>query len=188
MKEASLHWKLIRTVPEGSPEEVLISGESPVQVEPYTVTRLHEIRFVVPEVQGPMQLWVWVEDPSGRIRARNCLDLESFSAQRPYEARMTPEGVNYTVRLSLDSYSKCEWSGGHGTASHPAGVIPLPIRGLIQAVKTCESLTVQAAVEGSRRAAMRALMAHPLVPSWEIAKPLLDDLLTANRLWLPWAA
>ena len=67
------------------------------------------------------------------------------------------------------------------------GEIPLPIRGLIQAVKAYESLTVQAAVEGSRRIALQALMAHPLVPSWEVAQPLLDELLAANRAWIPWA-
>jgi 6-phospho-beta-glucosidase len=67
------------------------------------------------------------------------------------------------------------------------GAIPLPIRGLIQAVKAYESLTVQAAVEGSRRVAMQALMTHPLVPSWEVAKPLLEELLVANKSWLPWA-
>jgi 6-phospho-beta-glucosidase len=64
--------------------------------------------------------------------------------------------------------------------------MPLSIRGLVQAVKAYESLTVQAAVEGSPRIAMQALMAHPLVPSWEVAKPLLDELLQANRSWLPW--
>lgn len=71
---------------------------------------------------------------------------------------------------------------------HPvrAGAIPLPIRGLIQAVKAYESLTVQAAVEGSVRVAMQALMAHPLVPSWEVARPLLEELLAANRPWIPW--
>ena len=74
------------------------------------------------------------------------------------------------------------------TGPHPIhfGTIPLPIRGLIQAVKAYESLTVQAAVEGSRRVAMQALMAHPLVPSWEVAKPLLEDLLEANQRWLAW--
>jgi 6-phospho-beta-glucosidase len=72
---------------------------------------------------------------------------------------------------------------------HPLrmGAIPLPIRGLIQAVKAYESLTVQAAVEGSRQVAMQALMAHPLIPSWEVAKPLLEELLAANRSWLHWA-
>jgi len=68
------------------------------------------------------------------------------------------------------------------------GAIPLPIRGLIQAVKAYESLTVQAALEGSKRLAMQALLAHPLVRSWEIAKPLLEELLAANRTWIPWAA
>jgi len=72
---------------------------------------------------------------------------------------------------------------------HPIrmGGLPLPIRGLIQAVKAYESLAVQAAVEGSRRVAMQALMAHPLVPSWDKAKPLLNDLMEANKPWLPWA-
>jgi len=76
-----------------------------------------------------------------------------------------------------------------GIGPHPLrmGAIPLPIRGLIQAVKAYESLTVQAAVEGSRHVAMQALMAHPLVPSWEVAKPLMEELLAANRPWLPWA-
>lgn len=69
---------------------------------------------------------------------------------------------------------------------HPIrmGEIPLPIRGLIQAVKAYESLTVQAAVEGSRRVAMQALMAHPLTPGWETARPMLDALLEANRPWV----
>jgi 6-phospho-beta-glucosidase len=75
------------------------------------------------------------------------------------------------------------------TGPHPLrmGALPLPIRGLVQAVKAYESLTVQAAVEGSRKVALQALMAHPLTPSWSVAKPLFDDLLAANRPWLPWA-
>ncbi len=67
------------------------------------------------------------------------------------------------------------------------GEIPLAIRGLVQAVKAYESLTVQAAVEGSRRLALQALLAHPMVPSWEAASDLLDDLLLANQEWIPWA-
>jgi 6-phospho-beta-glucosidase len=67
------------------------------------------------------------------------------------------------------------------------GPLPLPVRGLIQSVKSYESLTVQAAVEESRRVALQALMAHPFTPSWDVAKPLLDDLLAANQAWIPWA-
>ena len=69
----------------------------------------------------------------------------------------------------------------------PFGELPLPVRGLIQAVKAYDSLTVEAAVQGSARVALQALMAHPLVPSWEVAQPLLDVLLAANAEWLPWA-
>jgi len=73
--------------------------------------------------------------------------------------------------------------------AHPirVGALPLAIRGLVQAVKAYESLTVQAAVEGSRRIAMQAMMSHPLVPSWSVAKPLLEELLAANKTWIPWA-
>jgi 6-phospho-beta-glucosidase len=75
------------------------------------------------------------------------------------------------------------------TGAHPVrlGTIPLGVRGLIQAVKSYESLTVDAAVKGSRKLAMQALMSHPLTPSWDVAKPLLERLLEANRAWLPWA-
>lgn len=75
------------------------------------------------------------------------------------------------------------------TGPHPIrmGDIPLGIRGLIQAVKAYESLTVEVAVNGSRRLALQALMSHPLVPSWDVAKPLLERLLEANRPWIPWA-
>jgi 6-phospho-beta-glucosidase len=73
--------------------------------------------------------------------------------------------------------------------THPIrmGALPLAVRGLVQAVKAYESLTVQAAVEGSKRIAMQALMMHPLTPSWEVAKPMLEELLAANKPWLPWA-
>ena len=75
------------------------------------------------------------------------------------------------------------------TGAHPIriGEIPLAIRGLIQSVKAYESLTVEAAVKGSRQVAMQALMANPLVPNWDVARPLLDQLLAANRPWLRWA-
>lgn len=75
------------------------------------------------------------------------------------------------------------------TGAHPIhmGEIPLPIRGLIQNVKAYESLTVQAAVEEDRRIAMQALMTHPLVPGWEVAKPLFEELTEANAEYVPWA-
>ena len=73
---------------------------------------------------------------------------------------------------------------------HPIriGAIPIQIRGLIQAVKTYEQLTVEAAVQESRRIALQALMAHPLTQDWETASVLLDALLEANQTWIRWAS
>lgn len=77
--------------------------------------------------------------------------------------------------------------GQDGATPLHVGEIPLQIRGLIQAVKAYEMLTVQAAVEGSKRIALQALMAHPLVGDFDVARPLLDELLIANKPFLPWA-
>jgi 6-phospho-beta-glucosidase len=70
---------------------------------------------------------------------------------------------------------------------HPLEVPALPpeMLGLVQAVTAYETLAVEAAVTGDRSVALRALLAHPLVRQWEIAEPLLADLLTVNRHFLP---
>jgi len=59
------------------------------------------------------------------------------------------------------------------------------IAGLTQQVKAYEVLAAKAGAEGDRRAALQALLAHPLVPSFSVAKGLLEALLEANRPFLP---
>lgn len=74
-----------------------------------------------------------------------------------------------------------------GDGARPLAVKPLPlhIRGLVQAVKAYELLTVEAAVTGDERAALRALLAHPLVPSFSVAQGLWESIKEANRQYLP---
>jgi len=57
--------------------------------------------------------------------------------------------------------------------------------GLVQQVKAYERLTVQAAIHGDRSAALKALLANPLVAHYNVATALLDALLEANRRHLP---
>ena len=52
-------------------------------------------------------------------------------------------------------------------------------------MKAYERLAVQAAISGDRTVALRALMANPLVSDYDVAAPLLDALLEANRAHLP---
>jgi len=65
------------------------------------------------------------------------------------------------------------------------GEIPSDIESLIRSIKDYQKLTVRAAMEGSYDLALRALVAHPLVMSYKKAKLVLDDLLEANRDYLP---
>jgi 6-phospho-beta-glucosidase len=48
-----------------------------------------------------------------------------------------------------------------------------------------ELLTVEAAIHGDRNAAYQALLAHPLGPSADKVREVLDDMLLTNRNWLP---
>jgi len=70
--------------------------------------------------------------------------------------------------------------------AHPLPLGPLSAdqRGLVQSVKAYEELAIRAATTGDRRIARLALGANPLVGA-EIAGPILDALLDANRVHLP---
>ncbi|GAB6099943.1 6-phospho-beta-glucosidase [Halanaerocella petrolearia] len=70
--------------------------------------------------------------------------------------------------------------------AHPLNAEPLPakVKGILQPVNEYETLTVEAGVNGDYEAALQALLVHPLVES-SIAQPLLDDLIEANKDYLP---
>jgi 6-phospho-beta-glucosidase len=70
--------------------------------------------------------------------------------------------------------------------AHPLPAKPLApeMRGLVEHVKAYERLTVEAALAGDRRTALRALIANPLVPAMQ-APALLDAILEANAAYLP---
>jgi 6-phospho-beta-glucosidase len=72
------------------------------------------------------------------------------------------------------------------------GATPLPLaplapelRGLVQAVKAYEELAVEAAITGDRTVAVKALLAHPLVGRYELARDLVAALIEVNRPFLP---
>jgi 6-phospho-beta-glucosidase len=71
--------------------------------------------------------------------------------------------------------------------AHPLPITKMPthVVGLIEAVKASEQLTVEAALTGDERAALRAITAHPLVPSFAVARSLLAGLLAENIDYLP---
>ncbi len=73
------------------------------------------------------------------------------------------------------------------TGAQPLPVTALPPHqaGLIAHTAAYEALAAGAAVTGDRELAFRALLTHPLIGQSGLAERLLDDLLTANRKYLP---
>ncbi len=72
-----------------------------------------------------------------------------------------------------------------GAHSLTSGHLPFSIRGLVQHVKAYEELTIEAAMSGDERAALLALTANPLVPSFAVARALWHDIREENRDFLP---
>jgi 6-phospho-beta-glucosidase len=66
----------------------------------------------------------------------------------------------------------------------PQKPLPPEIRGLVQAVKAYEELTIKAAAEGDEKTALQALLAHPFVTSFAQAKALWEAIKKANQAFL----
>jgi 6-phospho-beta-glucosidase len=75
--------------------------------------------------------------------------------------------------------------GAHGISPLHMGQLPDTIRSLCQTAKAWESWVVEAGVTGSRQAALMAMMTNPLVPSFDVAQALLEDMLEENKEFLP---
>jgi 6-phospho-beta-glucosidase len=73
----------------------------------------------------------------------------------------------------------------HGAHPIAQGDMPEVAAGLITQVKLYERRTVEAAVTGSYAAALEALLAHPLVASYPVAKQILDGYLDGLPGLLP---
>ncbi|HLB63638.1 MAG TPA: hypothetical protein VJJ46_02250 [Anaerolineales bacterium] len=65
------------------------------------------------------------------------------------------------------------------------GAIPDHALGLMKSVKAYERLTIQAAMERSYSLALKALAIHPLVPSFEVARSILDDYIEQHGDYFP---
>jgi 6-phospho-beta-glucosidase len=79
------------------------------------------------------------------------------------------------------------WCTVDGSGAHPVPQRPLPhaVRGITQQLAEYQRLAALAAWDGGRADAVRALVAHPFVPTLAVAEELYDDLAHANRDYLP---
>lgn len=106
----------------------------------------------------------------------NKKDIQTVNVQNNGIISCLPDHVSVEVNCLIDS-----------EGAHPIQIeTPMTpqIRGLLQVVKAYEELTVEAAVHGDYNKALQALVIHPLVGSLKVAKPVLDEILSANKKYL----
>ncbi|PZF88078.1 6-phospho-beta-glucosidase [Listeria ivanovii] len=73
----------------------------------------------------------------------------------------------------------------HGAEPVNFGKFPPAQRGLLQVMKSMEELTIEVAVTGDYATALQAFTSNPLVPSGDLAKTILDEMLEAHKEFLP---
>lgn len=65
------------------------------------------------------------------------------------------------------------------------GYLPVAVSGLVTEIKAFEILAAKAAVKGDYNAALQALCINPLIPSDDLAKTILDEMMEAHKEYLP---
>ncbi|WP_074438007.1 6-phospho-beta-glucosidase [Clostridioides difficile] len=65
------------------------------------------------------------------------------------------------------------------------GYLPDSVHGLVSQIKSFEVLVAKAAVYGDYESALLALCINPLIPSDDLAKTILDEMLEAHKDYLP---
>ena len=72
-----------------------------------------------------------------------------------------------------------------GARALPAGDLPPGIQAVVARHVANQEMIVEAALNGDRRLALHALLNDPLVRDLDTAGPMLDEMLAANRRYLP---
>ena len=100
---------------------------------------------------------------------------DNLNAPNIGQVPQLPEGAIVETRGVLDQ------AGFHPLAS------PLSegLESIVRPHALREELTVDAALEGDFEKALAAMKSDPLLPSPEVARPLLEELIAATKEWLP---
>lgn len=111
------------------------------------------------------------------------------SIQNDKHTEMVVSTKNNGTITDLPYDSAVEVSGvvtGKGFVPYNWGAFENPAaRGMLQVMKGMEETTIRAAITGDYGAALQAFTTNPLIPSGQIAKTLLDQMLYAHKDHLP---
>jgi 6-phospho-beta-glucosidase len=118
------------------------------------------------------------------------LAIDAISAFYNNTGRRMPFNIPNTgeVLPGFDEPTVVElWGTVDAKGFHPEPQKPLPhsVRGITQQLAEYQILAAKAGWDGDRADAIRAMAAHPLVPSLTVAESLYDEMAVAQARWLP---
>ncbi|RJP23020.1 MAG: hypothetical protein C4520_07175 [Candidatus Abyssobacteria bacterium SURF_5] len=135
-------------------------------------------------VAGKYPLQEFMQWPSGEIVAEIISALAHDRKQRFNALNLPNDG--YISNLPPNSIVEVPgWTRGGQTEGEPVGSLPPLISGWCHLQTTIHYLNAKAAMEGSRQAALEAMLLDPAVPDRFTAERCLDAMLEANREYLP---
>jgi Family 4 glycosyl hydrolase C-terminal domain len=109
--------------------------------------------------------------------------VEAIAAAMGFDAGGGKLGVRKTSRSRRRSaVARCD-AGGIEPLPMPG--LPTHLRGLVEALGEYQQAAADAAWSGGARDAVRALAAHPLVRSVDLAERLYGEMAAAHRRYLP---
>ena len=130
-----------------------------------------------------------LDEPSGEAKLDHSAaeimgDLIAHRTRRRPSFILPNDG--YVDNLPFDSVVEVPGLVEDGVARGvPVGALPEPVAALVRHELAIQDAAVEAAVEGSRDLAMRALLLDPLVTDVRAAERFLDAILDAHRAYLP---
>jgi 6-phospho-beta-glucosidase len=116
--------------------------------------------------------------------AVDCLDaiFNDTGATLPVNVPNRGSVPGFPDSLVVETLGAC---GAGGVRPLPMPGLPAHLRGLVDALAGYQQAAADAALEGTARDAIRALAAHPLVRSLDLAETLYAELAAAHRDHLP---
>jgi len=128
--------------------------------------------------EGPLPLTRSKEQVAGIIAALATGNPARFVINFPNRGQVT----NLPLDAVVESFA---YVGAGGVEPICVGPLPPAIQELIMGHVLRQEMIVEAALRGDRELALRALSGDPLVSNWESVPQMLDEMLAANREYLP---
>jgi 6-phospho-beta-glucosidase len=116
--------------------------------------------------------------------AIDCMDAVFNDRGETLPVNVPSQGTipGFSDTLVVETLGHCDASG---VTPLPMPGLPVHVRGLVEALAEYQQAAADAAWSGTPRDAVRALAAHPLVRSLDLAERLYGEMAAAHRAWLP---